>query len=312
MAAGPGVEGIEAAAAAIDPVFRDTPQFESDALGLVLKVECVNPIRSFKGRGADYLLSQLQADGRPLVCATAGNFGQGIAYAAARRGFRAVVFAAETANPFKIERMRQLGSEVRLAGHDFDAAKDRARAFAVETGGRFLEDGQEPAIAEGAGTLARELCRWPRPFDVILVPLGDGALLTGIALWMKAHSPGTKVIGVCAAGAPAMALSWRERRRVETPDARTIADGIAVRVPVAESLPWIERLADDVLLVEDEAILEAMRLVFRHHGLVVEPAGAAGVAAARVYAERFRGALVATPLCGGNLTESQVRAWLLE
>ena len=306
----PSLDGIEAAARAIDPVFLNTPQFASEALRLVLKIETVNPIRSFKGRGADFLVSQFPADGPALVCASAGNFGQGMAYAARRRGMRVVVFAAESANPLKIERMRALSAEVRLSGDDFDAAKEAARAFANETGGRFIEDGREPAIAEGAGTIGRELCRWPGSLDFVLAPLGNGALLTGIALWMKAHSPRTQVIGVCAAGAPAMALSWRERRVVETAAVGTIADGIAVRVPVPESLPAIERLVDDIVLVDDDALLGAMRLLFRHHGLVTEPAGVAGVAAAKVYESRFRGALIASPICGGNVTAEQAKQWM--
>jgi threonine dehydratase len=296
------VEQIEAAAKAIDPVFRNTPQFHSEALGVVLKVETVNPIRSFKGRGTDFLLSRLSPGSAALVCASAGNFGQGLAYAGRKRGFRIVVFAAESANPLKIERMRQLGAEVRLAGADFDAAKEQARIFAADTGGRFIEDGGEPAIAEGAGTIALELEQWPQRFDFLLVPLGNGALILGMALWMKTHSPETRIIGVCASGAPAMALSWRERRALETPGVETIADGIAVRVPIAESLADLYRLVDDVVLVEDAALLDAMRLVMKHHGLVVEPAGVAGLAAKLVYENRFRGAVTGTPLCGGNTT----------
>jgi threonine dehydratase len=311
------LERIEAAARSIDPVFLHTPQFSSDALGdelgceVVLKVETVNPIRSFKGRGADFFAAQLPADAPPLVCASAGNFGQGLAHAARRRGLRLVVFAAQTANPLKLQRMRRLGADVRLAGDDFDAAKDHARAFAAGGGGLFVEDGREPAIAEGAGTIAVELCRWPAPLDFILVPVGNGALLAGVGRWMKARSPATRVVGVCAAAAPSMALSLQQGKMVTTQSADTIADGIAVRVPVPEALDDLATVVDEMLLVEDAALVEAMRAVFRHHGLVVEPSGAAGLAAAMTYRERFRGARVATPLCGGNMTAEQVRRWLL-
>ncbi len=155
-----------------------------------------------------------------------------------------------------------------------------------------------------------ELCRWPQPLDVVLAPLGNGALIAGIGRWIKERSPGTQVIGVCAAGAPAMALSWRERRAVETAEASTIADGIAVRIPVPEALGDLQSVVDDIVLVEDDALIEAIRVVFGHHGLVAEPAGVAGVAAAMVYRETFRGALVATPLCGGNLTAEQISRWI--
>jgi len=310
------IEQIEKAARTIDPVFLHTPQFESDALSdelgmrLVLKVETVNPIRSFKGRGADFLLSESRGHSPKLVCASAGNFGQGLAYAAGKRGFDLVVFAAEAANPLKLERMRYFGADVRLCGCDFDAAKAKARGFAEETGARFIEDGREPAISEGAGTMAVELCRWAEPFDLMLVPLGNGALLAGVGRWMKANSPATRLIAVCSAGAPAMALSLREGKAHPTESVDTIADGIAVRVPVPEALTDLADVVDEVLLVEDEALIQAMRLIFRHHGLVVEPAGAAGLAAAIAFRERFQGASVATPLCGGNLTSEQIKLWL--
>src|ERR671930_1018755 len=126
-------ERIAEAREAIDPVFKDTPQYVSEPLSellglrLLVKVESVNPIRSFKGRGADWFLQTLDSDGAGLVCASAGNFGQGMAYAARKRARKLTVFAALNANPLKVERMRALGAEVRLEGHDFDAAKEAAR-----------------------------------------------------------------------------------------------------------------------------------------------------------------------------------------
>jgi threonine dehydratase len=312
------LERIEEAARLIDPEFLGSPQYEAEALGdelglrLVCKVETANPIRSFKGRGTDYLLHRLgEGEGR-LVCASAGNFGQGLAYAARKRSVPLTVFAARSASPAKVERMRQLGAKVNLEGEDLDEAKVAARALAESEGWRFVEDGREPEIAEGAGTIALELCRWPEPFDALLVPLGNGALLSGVGTWMKAHAPSTAVIGVCAEGAPAMALSLHEGVVRTTEKVDTIADGIAVRVPVKEALTDLSGVVDDVLLVDDETMVGAMRLLFWKTGLVVEPAGAAGVAALIAHRERFAGSLVATPLCGGNLSGQQIRLWLLE
>jgi threonine dehydratase len=310
------LEQIEKASRSIDPIFLNSPQFESETIGgelglrLVLKVETVNPLRCFKGRGADFFVSTLPADSPPLVCASAGNFGQGMAYAARKRGLSLTVFAAETANPLKLDRMRQLGADVRLAGSDFDAAKDHARAFARDRGSVFVEDGRETPITEGAGTIAVELCAWRDPIDFLLVPLGNGALLAGIGRWMRAHSPNTQLIAVCATAAPSMALSLRSGEVRTTESAVTIADGIAVRVPVPESLDHLVGMFDDILLVDDAAMIAAMQLVFRHHGLVVEPAGIAGLAAAMVYRERFQKSVIATPLCGGNLTAAQIAEWL--
>ena len=308
---------MEAAARSIDPVFLNSPQFESDPLGerlgmrVLLKVETINPIRCFKGRGTDYLVSTLPKDTPMLVTASAGNFGQGMAYAARRRGFKLVVFAAESANPLKVERMRGLGAEVRMSGSDFDEAKDRAREFARQTGTCFIEDGREPAIAEGAGTIAGELLRSKERIEFALVPLGNGALLAGMGRWLKEFSPSTRVIGVCAAGAPSMAFSLRDGAAQSTESISTIADGIGVRVPVPEALDDLDSVVDEVVLVDDDTMLQAMRLLFQDHGLVIEPAGAAGLAAAVAFRERFRGARIATPLCGGNLTQEQIRNWLL-
>jgi threonine dehydratase len=276
-----------------------------------LKVETINPIRCFKGRGTDFLVATLSENSSRLVTASAGNFGQGMAYAARRRGIELVVFAAESASPLKVERMRRLGADVRLSGSDFDAAKDRAREFARQSGGCFIEDGREPAIAEGAGTIAVELCRSKTPIDFVLVPLGNGALLAGIGRWIKAQTPATRVIGVCAAGAPAMAISLRDGNVRSTASMATIADGIGVRVPVPEALDDLDSVVDEVLLVDGDAMIRAMRLLFQEHGLIVEPAGAAGLAGAIAFPDRFRQARIATPLCGGNLTPEQIRNWLL-
>jgi threonine dehydratase len=154
--------------------------------------------------------------------------------------------------------------------------------------------------------------RWPEPFDTILVPLGNGALLAGIARWVKAHQPATRMIGVSASGAPAMERSWRSGQIERFERITTIADGIGVRVPVPEALGDLAGVLDDILLVEDEAMLAAMRLAHQELGLVLEPSGAVGLAALLADGGRFRGQLVATILCGGNLTPEQMRQWLNE
>jgi threonine dehydratase len=309
------LERIAEAATVIDPVFLNSPQYLAESIGqqlgcrLVVKVETLNPVRSFKGRGTEYLMASLQ--GRPhLVCATAGNFGQGMAYAARKRQIPLTVFAAVNANPLKVERMRALGADVRLTGEDFDAAHQAAQAFATESGARLVEDGREPAIAEGAGTIGLELLRWPDPFDAILVPLGDGALLAGVARWVKAHHPATRLIGVCASGAPAMERSWRSGEVQELEQTDTIADGIAVRSPFLEALADISGLVDDILLVEDPILITAMRSAHQELGVVLEPAGAAGLAALWTHREKFQGQLVAAILSGGNITVEQMRQWL--
>jgi threonine dehydratase len=299
------VEHIREAAGVIDPGFLNSPQFVCERLGanIVLKVETVNPIRSFKGRGTDYLLQRLGDEKRELVCASAGNFGQGMAYACRKRGVRLKVFASATANPLKVERMRALGATVELVAGDFDDAKDAARS----DGAMFVEDGLLGPIAEGAGTIGVEL-DGAQPLDAVFVPLGNGALVNGVGTWLKHHAP-TKVIAVCASGAPSMALSWQSHRPISAPS-DTIADGIAVRVPVPEAVGIMEKTVDEVMLVSDDEMRAAMRSLFYEAGLLVEPAGAAGLAAIAQRRGEFSGGRVATILTGGNLTEQQIRDWI--
>jgi threonine dehydratase len=310
------IQHIVAASGAIDPVFRDTPQYEAETLReqlgfrVVVKVETLNPIRSFKARGAQFLLSQLS--GSPhLVCATAGNFGQGMAYAARKRGWPITIFVGENANPMKVERMRQLGATVRAGSDDPDELHAQAATFAREQGAQLVEDGREAAIAEGAGTIAVELLRWPKCFDAIVVPLGDGALLGGMARWVKAQCPTTRMIGVCATASPAMERSWRSRRVVSAPCNGTIAAGIAVGTPFEEAVNDLTDLIDDVLLVPDSSLITAMRLAHQELGVVLEPAGAAGLAALLDHREQFKGRLVATVLTGGNVSPANLQEWLV-
>jgi threonine dehydratase len=300
------LDSISMASRVIDPVFRDTPQFEADALGrrlnvrILLKVETVNPIRSFKGRGTDYFLRATADLPKKLVTASAGNFGQGLAWAARSRGIALVVFAAESANAFKVARMKDLGATVQLAGRDFDDAKAHARAYAEREGAPIVEDGREPAIAEGAGSIAVELTANVEPIHSVVVPLGNGALLGGVGTWFRHASPSTRIVGVCAAAAPAMRESLLAGRPVETKDARTIADGIAVRVPVPEALAYLAPVVDEVVLVSESSLRQAMSMVLDATGLVGEPAGVAGIAAL-IEHEDLRGpGLVATLLCGSN------------
>jgi threonine dehydratase len=309
-------ERIAQAYGLIDPAFLDSPQYLSEplsqALGLdvVLKVETINPIRSFKGRGTDYLLHRLGPHDQGYVCASAGNFGQGMAYAARKRHRSVTVFAATNANPLKLQRMRALGAEVVLAGEDFDAAKVHARQRAESTGAIFVEDGALAPIAEGAGTIALELTGRQQRLDAVLVPLGDGALINGIGVWMRDKAPGTMVIGVVADGAPAMDLSWRAHRVVSTESTSTIADGIAVREPIAEALRDMENNVDDIVRVSDDEIVDSMRMLLKDAGLVTEPAGAAGLAAAAKLRHDFSGRRVGLIVTGGNIAGDDLRRLL--
>jgi threonine dehydratase len=299
------VDHILEAARVIDPVFLHSPQYDCEALSrrlgvsTVLKVETINPIRSFKGRGTDYLLHRLGEAVKPIVCASAGNFGQGMAYACRKRGVPITVFASDKANRLKLDRMRELGARIELEVGDFDQAKDAARRHAKETGKLFVEDGLHGPIGEGAGTIALELTAGNEPLDVIFVPLGNGSLVNGVGTWMKNASPKTRVIAVCAQGAPSMALSWNARKVVQAA-ADTIADGISVRAPVPAAVEITLQTVDEVMLVDDDSMRTWTRHLLSDGGLVVEPAGAAGVAAIAKAVGQWKGKRVATMLTGGN------------
>lgn len=308
-------DAIRAAHRRIPRAFRDSPQFVSEPLSeaigvpVVVKLETPNPIGSFKGRGTWLAVSELVAAGvvgerSGVVVASAGNFGQGVAYACRAMGIRVIVLAATTANPMKVAAMRRLGADVQTLGEDFDAAREAAAGLAAERHWHLLIDGADPWISIGAGTLALELTDGVAsddlpPLDRLYVPVGNGALIAGIGTWLRSVAPATKVIGVQAAGAPAMTLSWRARRPIETPRADTIADGIAARVPVPAALELMFEVVDEMLLVAEEQIVAATRDLAEVLPSTIEPAAGAAWAAVRA-AESHSGA-VGVLVTGGNV-----------
>ena len=308
-------ENIELAFASIDEVFLNTPQYKSEGLSeflrlnLVCKIETLNPIGCFKGRGVSWLMES-RKETRRLVAASSGNFGQAIAYIGRKSNTRVDIFAPMSANLSKITSMEHLGAHVHLHGHDFDTAKDAAIKFAESEGITFLEDGRELEVSEGAGTIGLEISRYNDSIDIIYVPVGNGALVNGIGSWCKARLPMTKVIGVCAEGAPAMERSWHNKRIVKTDEANTIADGLACRVPVSESVQSLPYSVDDMILVADTEIISAMQAYFEHERLLIEPAGAASLAAAMVNAQFDRDKTVVTIATGSNLDELQLQKCL--
>jgi threonine dehydratase len=194
----------------------------------------------------------------------------------------------------KVDRMRRLGATVEQSGNPQRAAREHAE----ESDDRQLVvDGLYPAMAEGAGTIGVEL-EAAGPFELVVVQLGDGALISGVARWFKARAPGTRIVGVCASGAPAMALSFEAGRPVSTPGTDTIATAIAISEPVPESLARVRALVDEVVLVDDDDLRSAQRLIADALGVLVEPAGAAGVAALARYGNELPGGRAAVLLTG--------------
>lgn len=309
-------DAIRSAHQRIPSAFRDSPQFVSEPLSeaigvpVVVKLETANPIGSFKGRGTWLAVAELLAGGRVgerqgLVVASAGNFGQGVAYAGRAMNVPVTVFAATTASPMKVAAMRRLGADVRTVGDDFDAARLAAAEHAAEGGWHLLVDGEDAWISIGAGTIALELTDAVARGDLpalrrFYVPVGNGALIAGIGTWLRSAAPDTGVIGVQAAAAPAMTLSWRARRPIETERADTIADGIAARVPVPEALALMIEVVDEMLLVDEEQIVAATSVLSGALPSTVEPAAGAGWAAIQA-AEGHEGP-IGLLVTGGNVS----------
>jgi threonine dehydratase len=309
---------IHAAVAAIDPVFLNSPQYQCAPLGealscsITLKVETLNPVRSFKGRGTETVMSSLarRAGVRMTVCASAGNLGQALAFSGAQRGLPVTVVAAETANPGKVARIRSLGANVRVEGDDIEHARVLARRIAEQDGAYLVEDSLDVATCEGAATMGLELLEGTQ-LDVLLIALGGGAMASGVGYVAKSLAPTVEVVGVQPAGAPAMALSWRRGSVVETDALETIADGVAGRCPIPEVLDDLLVVLDDVALVSEESIKAAMRLLYQYAGLIVEPSAALGIAAILEDGERFAGRRVGTIICGSNILPSDFERWTL-
>ena len=229
---------IRAARRVIDPVFLDTPLYRCEALepGLgctvSIKLETANPVRSFKARGTEVVASLLAGTGpRAVVCASAGNLGQALAWSGRGRGLDVTVVASRFAPAAKLDRIRALEARLELVDGDFDMARERAAAVARHDGIRLVEDSADIETCEGAATIGLELTGTVPAFDAVLIALGGGALATGVGHVIKARAPGVEVICIQPLGAPAMTRSWRQRRVVTTGPASTIADGVAGGVP---------------------------------------------------------------------------------
>ena len=307
---------IRAARRVIDPVFLDSPLYRCEPLERALgcrvsvKLETANPVRSFKGRGTELVGHGLAERGeRAAVCASAGNLGQALALSGRSRGIDVTVVASRFAPAAKLERIRAFGADLELVDGDFELARARAVALAKERGVRLVEDSLDVETCEGAATIGLELAA-AGPFDAVLVALGGGALATGVGHVLKAAAPGTEVLAVQPERAPAMTLSWRERRVVTTDSADTIADGVAGRFPIPEVLDDLLVVADDAVLVQEASIIAGMRLFLEHAGLVVEPSAALGLAAILEDRARFAGRHVVTIVCGSNVDLPAYRGWL--
>jgi threonine dehydratase len=269
-----------------------------------LKLENELPTGSFKVRGAIYALSlreQAQAM-REVVASSTGNHGAAVAYAAKFLGWRARIFLPEKNNPIKRNNIARLGAAIEERGTiDLAGAFRAASEYAQKSGAYFLNDATDRDLPAGPGTVACEIFEQQPNVDVIYVPMGDTALIRGVADAAKQISAKVKIIGVQSERAPSYFLSWREGRVIETETCDTIADGLATRTPEEANVAAIRELVDEVVLVSEEEMLQAIRRLLIDEHVVAEAAGAAATAAF-LKSQDHGGSSVALLVTGANIS----------
>lgn len=303
------LEDVRQAAEAVRAHVQVTPLLRAGALGqmagveLYLKAENLQRTGSFKARGAFYRIGRLTAEERRrgVVAASAGNHAQGVALAARELGVRATVVMPEGAPLIKVESTRGYGAEVVLHGQDFDQAYRHARALQEQRGAVFVHAFDDPAVIAGQGTVGLEIVEQLPGVDAVVVPVGGGGLISGIAIAVKSLLPHVRVIGVQPAAAPAVWRSWHEGRVVDTPSGRTLADGLAVKAAREGTLRLMRRWVDDVVLVDEDEIAAAIVHLLERAKLVAEGAGAAAVAALIYGKVALAGRRVVAVISGGNI-----------
>jgi threonine dehydratase len=300
---------VAAAAGRLSPFAPPTPLVRALLLSrdlgcdLWIKNETVSPIASFKWRGA--LNDLLRAPGaRAVVTSSTGNHGQGVAWAARAVGIPAHVFLPDGANPTKRAKIALLGATIHDGGYDLDAAKELAIAFAAAEGLRFIDDGESEGVIEGAATIGLEIARELQQIDTVFVPMGSGSLASGVAAAIRERHPRAYIVAVQSSGSPAMVESFHARRAIERAG-QTIADGLICRVPARLALDALIASVDDAITVSDEELLAAARAMVLGAQILVEPSGAAGLAAAMRAARlgRVHGKTVVVIATGANITE---------
>ncbi len=304
----PSPADIEAAREVLAGVVRHTPlegsRFLSEAAGgrVLLKAENLQRAGSFKIRGAYLRMSRLSAAERShgVVAASAGNHAQGVALAAQLLGLRATVFMPHGAPIPKENATRDYGADVRFAGGSVDEALAAARGFVEETGAVLVHPFDHPDIVAGQGTVGLEILDQCPDVRSVVVPTGGGGLVAGVAAAVKPRRPEVQVVGVQAEGAAAYPASLRAGHPVPAGRMSTMADGIAVGLPGAVPFEVVRRYVDDVVTVSEESLSRALLMLLERAKLVVEPAGAAAVAAMMDDPRRFPTPAVAV-LSGGNI-----------
>lgn len=311
-------ESIRAAADLIEGHVLRTPTVAAKALSkltgieLHLKLESLQPTGSFKVRGAGVKLAGLNDAARAagVVAASAGNHAQGVAYHAKRLGIPATIVMPRGTPFTKVGRTRALGARVLVEGSDLCATQAEARRLAAEHGLTFVHPYDDEEVICGQGTVALEMLADAPDLDCLVVPIGGGGLVSGMAVAAHANQPGIEIIGVAAALYPAMRLAMRGEIALPSQE-RTVAEGIAVNQPGERTRPIIEALVSDILLCDEAALERGVYAFLDHQRLVVEGAAAATLAAVTDDPSRFAGRKVGLVVTGGNIDPRMLSSILM-
>lgn len=270
---------------------------------LYLKTENLQITGSFKVRGAYYKMSKLSAEekARGVVACSAGNHAQGVALAAQKNGIKAVICLPDSAPISKVEATRSYGAEICLVEGVYDDAYQKALRLRDEEGYTFIHPFNDPDVIAGQGTIALELAEQIPDMDAVIVPIGGGGLISGVAFTIKALNPNIKVYGVQASGAPSMLNSIHDAHIEKLDSVSTIADGIAVKEPGTLTYDICSKYVDEIVTVTDDEIAAAILALMEKHKLVTEGAGAVAVAAAMFDKLDLKGKKTVCLLSGGNI-----------
>jgi threonine dehydratase len=309
----PTFADVLAARRFIAPYVRPTPLIQraavNDLVGLDLWLKCENvlPTGAFKVRGGLNLVGRDPTARAGVYAASTGNHGQSLAYAGRVFGVPVTIFVPRGSNPLKVAAMHSSGATIIEHGADFDDARVECERRATAGSVRYVHSGDEPYLIAGVATATLEVIEQLPNVDVLIVPVGGGSGASGACLVAKTLKPSVHVIGVQSEGAPAAYLSWREHEARTTERVNTFAEGLATRTPFALPQAMLHELLDDFVLVSDEELYAAMGVLLVEGHLVAEGAGAAPLAAARRYRERFVGRTVVCWVSGGNATAAQLQ-----
>ena len=270
-----------------------------------LKLETELPTGSFKPRGALYALATnlARCQVEEVTASSTGNHGAAVAFAAKTLGVRATIFLPSNPNPVKRRKIGDLGAKiVESASADLAGAFQQASAYSARPGVYFLNDATDRDVPVGTATIGLEIVQQIPTVSTVYVPIGDSALIRGIASAVKQLVPGARVIGVQAERASSYYLSWKEGRVVPTETCDTCADGLATRTPESANVQAIRELVDDIVLVSEDQMLRAIAHLYKEEGVLAEPAGAAAAAAFLANLPRYGGCVVLL-VTGANIAD---------